>query len=231
MAEVKRRYADFGPTLATEHLERKGLELSRETLRKWMVAWGLWRARRGRVEAVHTWRPRRSCFGELVMMDSSEYRWLEQRAPQMYLIALIDDATSRLWARFALRDNTEENYRTLAGWLHRWGRPCALYTDKDTIYYATRQPSLEEQLEGKLAQSQFGRALEELGIEWIAAHSPQAKGRIERAFGTLQDRLVKEMRVAGVCTVQQANAFLHKIFLPFWDEHFAVEPRRARDAH
>jgi hypothetical protein len=123
------------------------------------------------------------------------------------------------------------NYRTLEGWLHRWGRLCALYTDKDSIYYVTRQPNLEEQLKGKLAQSQFGRAVEELGIEWIAAHSPQAKGRIERLFGTLQDRLVKEMRLAGVCTPQQANKFFQQSFLPFWDQRFTVEPRRARDAH
>jgi len=231
LAEVKRRYADFGPTLASEHLERKGLKLSRETLRKWMSDWDFWRARRRRVHAVHTWRPRRSCFGELVMLDSSPYRWLEQRGPQMELTAMIDDATSRLWGRFALGDTTEENYRTLEGWLKRFGRPCALYTDKNSIYRETRQPNLEEQLLGKSAQSQFGRALEELGIEWIAAHSPQAKGRIERVFGTLQDRLVKEMRLANVRTLQQANDFLHTNFLPFWDQRFAVEPRRARDAH
>jgi hypothetical protein len=149
----------------------------------------------------------------------------------MHLIAMIDDATSRLWGRFALTDTTEENYRSLEGWLHRWGRPCALYTDKDSIYCVARQPNLEEQLKGKPAQSQFGRALEELGIEWIAAHSPQAKGRIERVFSTLQDRLVKEMRLAGVCTPQQANDFFQESFLPFWDQRFTVEPRRSRDAH
>jgi hypothetical protein len=165
------------------------------------------------------------------MMDSSEYRWLEQRGPQLQLIAMIDDATSRLWGRFALSDTTEENYRTLEGWLHRWGRPCALYTDKDSIYYPARQPNLEEQLEGKRAQSQFGRALEELGIEWIAAHSPQAKGRVERLFGTLQDRLVKEMRLAGIQTLHKANEFFQESFLPFWDQRFTLEPRRRRDAH
>lgn len=231
MAEVTRRYSDFGPTLAMEHLEQKGLKLSRETLRKWMVESRLWRVRRRRVEAVHTWRPRRSCFGELVMMDSSPYRWLEQRGPQLELIAMIDDATSRLWGRFALADTTEESFLTLEGWLQRWGRPCALYTDKDSIYYPARQPNLEEQLSGKCAQSQFGRALEELGIEWIAAHSPQAKGRVERLFGTLQDRLVKEMRLAGVRTPNKANEFLQESFLPFWDQRFTVEPRRNRDAH
>jgi len=231
LMEVERHYGDFGPTLASEHLEGRGLKLSRETLRKWMSGSGFWRVRRRRVHAVHTWRPRRSCFGELVMLDSSPYRWLEQRGPQMELIAMIDDATSRMWGRFALSDTTEENYRTLEGWLERWGRPCALYTDKNSIYRETRPPNLEEQLEGNPAQSQFGRALKELGIEWIAAHSPQAKGRIERLFGTLQDRLVKEMRLALVTTLQQANDFLHTHFLPFWDQRFAVQPRRARDAH
>lgn len=231
LAEVKRRYWDFGPTLASEHLERDGLKLSRETLRKWMTESGMWRVRRRRVQVVHTWRARRSCFGELVMMDSSEYRWLEQRGPKMHLIAMIDDATSRLWGRFALADTTEDSYRTLEGWLHRWGRPCALYTDKDSIYYPARQPNLDEQLRGKCAQSQFGRALEELNIEWIAAHSPQAKGRIERLFGTLQQRLVKEMRLADVHTLDEANEFFQESFLPFWDERFTVEPRRRRDAH
>jgi len=165
------------------------------------------------------------------MMDSSPYRWLEQRAGQMHLIAMIDDATSRLWARFARTDTTEENYRTLEGWLRRWGRPWALYTDKDSIYCVTRPPSLDEQLDGQPARSQFGRALEELGIEWIAAHSPQAKGRIERVFGTLQDRLVKEMRLEKVRTLEQANEFLENSFLPFWEQRFTTPPRRARDAH
>ena len=196
-----------------------------------MTAAGLWRSRRQRRPAVHVWRERRAAFGELVMMDSSPYRWLERRGPPVQLIALIDDATNRVWGRFAAQDSTEENLRTLAGWLRRWGRPRALYTDKSSLFRTTRSARLDEQLGGQPARTQIGRALQELGIEWIPAHSPQAKGRIERLFGTLQDRLVKEMRLAGVHTVEQANRFLAAVFLPFWEQRFTVAPRQPHDAH
>ena len=210
LAEVQRRYRDFGPTLASEHLARQGLGVSRETLRQWMIEAGLWSPRRQRVEAVHVWRERRAAFGELVMLDSSPFRWLEERGPKLQLIAMIDDATSRFQGRFVEHDSTEENLRTLEDWLRRCGRPVALYTDQNSLFYTTRHTALGEQLEGQPARTQFGRALGELGIEWIAAHSPQAKGRIERLFGTLQDRLVKEMRLAGVRTIEQANRFLSR---------------------
>jgi hypothetical protein len=223
-------YAGFGPTLAAVHLQRGGMRVSRETARKWMAAAGLWRPRRQRLRAVHVWRPRRAAFGELVMMDSSEHAWLEERGPKLVLIAMIDDATSRLGGRFVAHDTTEENLRTLEGWLRRWGRPVALYTDKDSIFQPAGPVSLDAQLRGEPARTQFGRALSELGIGWIAAHSPQAKGRIERLFGTLQDRLVKEMRVAEVCTLEQANRFWEITFLPQWQE-FTVEPAQRCDAH
>jgi hypothetical protein len=231
LAEVQRRYRDFGPTLACEHLARQGLGVSRETLRQWLIQAGLWKPRRQRVEAVHVWRERRAACGELVMMDSSPFRWLEERGPSLQLIALIDDASSRFWGRFAEHDSTEENLRTLQDWLRRCGRPVALYTDKNSVFVVNRVPSRDEQLAGEPAQSQFGRALRELGIEWIAAHSPQAKGRIERLFGTLQDRLVKEMRLAGVSTIEQANRFLQEVFVPFWEQRFTVVPRQSQDAH
>jgi Winged helix-turn helix len=231
MAEVRRRYADFGPTLAAEKLVGQGHRLSRETLRQWMSAAGLWKPQRQRLKAVHVWRERRAAFGELVMMDSSPFRWLEERGPQLQLIALIDDATSRIWGRFAEQDSTEENLRTLQGWLERHGRPVALYTDQNSLFVTSRPAQVEEQLAGKPARTQFGRALSELGVEWIAAHSPQAKGRIENLFGTLQDRLVKEMRLAQVNTVERANQFLAEVFVPFWEERFTAVPRQARDAH
>ena len=154
LAQVRRRYADFGPTLASEHLARDGWQVSRETLRQWMTAAGLWRSRRQRRPAVHVWRERRAAFGELVMMDSSPYRWLERRGPPVQLIALIDDATSRVWGRFAAQDSTEENLRTLAGWLRRWGRPRALYTDKSSLFRTTRSARLDEQLGGQPARTQ-----------------------------------------------------------------------------
>jgi transposase len=231
MAEVRRRYADFGPTLAAEKLAGQGHRVSRETLRQWMREAGLWKPRRQRLKAVHVWRERRAAFGELVMMDSSPFRWLEERGPQLQLIALIDDATSRIWGRFGEQDTTEENLRTLQGWLERHGRPVALYTDQNSLFVTSRPAQVKEQLAGKPARTQFGRALSELGVEWIAAHSPQAKGRIENLFGTLQDRLVKEMRLAQVNTVERANQFLAEVFVPFWEERFTAVPRQARDAH
>jgi hypothetical protein len=224
-------YAGFGPTLAAEHLVRAGIVVSRETLRGWMTGAGRWHPRRQRVVAVHLWRERRAAFGELVLLDTSEHAWLEERGAKLCLIALVDDATSRLWARFVEHDTTEENLRTLEGWLRRYGRPLALYTDQDSIFQPAGPPAREEQLRGEPARTQFGRALAELGIEWIAAHSPQAKGRIERCFGTLQDRLIKEMRVAGIESLEAANRFLEITFLPEWEERFTVAPRHTQDAH
>src|SRR6267143_5687254 len=202
LARVGQRYADFGPTLAAEHLAKDGFPLSRETLRTWMTKAGFWRRRCQRVKKIHVWRERRASFGELVMQDSSPFRWLEERGPACQLIAVIDDATSRFYARFTEHDTTEENLRTLGEWLRRYGRPLAHYTDKNSIFRTTCPAALAEQLQGEATRSQFGRALKELGIEWIAAHSPQAKGRIERLFETLQDRLVKEMRLAGIDSIQ-----------------------------
>ena len=176
LARVRQRYADFGPTLVAEHLAKEGWSVSRETLRKWMTGAQLWRPRSQRVKAIHVWRERRACFGEMVMQDSSPFRWLEERGPACALIAVIDDATSRLWARLVEHDTTEENLRTFGGWLRRYGRPLAHYTDKNSIFrHRSGVAALEEQLRGEEALSQFGRALRELRIEWIAAHSPQAK--------------------------------------------------------
>src|SRR6202158_6084293 len=231
LARLRQRYADFGPTLASEHLAQEGFPVSRETLRKWMTKAALWRPRSQRVKAVHVWRERRASFGELVMQDSSPCRWFEERAPACQLIALIDDATSRIWARFTEHDTTEENMRTLQGWLRRFGRPEAHYTDKNSIFRTTRAAAISEQLHGEAARSQFGRALQELGIASIAAQSPQAKGRIERLFATLQDRLVKEMRLAGIASIEAANHFLETRFLPEWEQRFTVAPRNPRNAH
>jgi Helix-turn-helix domain len=231
LARVGQRYADFGPTLAAEHLAQEGLALSRETLRNWMTQAAFWRPRRQRVKKIHVWRERRASFGELVMQDSSPFRWLEDRGPACQLIAVIDDATSRIHAQFVEHDTTEENLRTLGGWLRRYGRPLAHYTDKNSIFRSNRPAAISEQLRGARAHSQFGRALQELGIEWIAAQSPQAKGRIERLFATLQDRLVKEMRLAGIASIEAANHFLETRFLPEWEQRFTVAPRNPRNAH
>src|ERR1700726_1648875 len=231
LARLQQRYADFGPTLAAEHLAQEGFSVSRETLRKWMTKAALWRPRSQRVKKIHVWRERRASFGELVMQDSSPFRWLEERGPACQLIAVIDDAPSRFYARFTEHDSTEENLRTLGEWLRRYGRPVAHYTDKNSIFRSSDAMLLREQLRGEKARSHFGRALHELGIEWIAAHSPQAKGRIERLFATLQDRLVKEMRLAGIASIEAANHFLKTRFLPEWEQRFTVAPRNPRNAH
>jgi DNA-binding Lrp family transcriptional regulator len=223
-------YHDFGPTLASEHLARIGIQASRETVRGWMVQAGLWRARREKVVAVHVWRQRRAAFGELVLMDTSDHDWLESRGPAIDLVAMIDDATSRLWARFVASNSTAENLRTLGGWLKRYGRPLALYTDKHSIFRTNRSRQYIEQY-GVPPPTDFTAALEELRIEWIPAHSPQAKGRVERAFETLQDRLLKEMRIARVCDLEAANRFLEENFIPFWNRRFTRAPRSPHNAH
>jgi transposase len=203
-------YRGFGPTLAAEYLEQKhGIEASRETVRQWMMGAKLWRGRQARLREVHVWRPRRSRFGELVQWDTSEHDWLEGRGEKLYLIAMIDDATSRLFARFVRHDSTEENMRLLWSYLEKFGRPLTFYTDKASHFHTAEKRRRDEPAVDKdpveMPPTQIGRALRELGIAWIAAHSPQAKGRVERNFQTAQDRLVKGMRVAGVTTIEQAN--------------------------
>jgi hypothetical protein len=230
---VGSRYGDFGPTLASEYLARDhGIHLSRETLRKLMTAAGLWQAKRRQAKRVHVWRQRRSCCGELVQWDTSVHAWLEERGPaKMYLVALIDDATSRLYARFVEADSTEEHMRVLWGYLERYGRPQAVYTDKASLFQPTLAPGWKGEEPGPRSETQLGRAFRELGVEWIAAQSPQAKGRVERCFGTLQDRLVKALRTAGVNTLEQANAYLESEFLPLWNARFTHPPACPADAH
>jgi hypothetical protein len=186
---------------------------------------GLWRPRAQSIKTIHVWRERRASFGELVMQDSSPCS-LVGGASACQLIAVIDDATSRFYARFTEHDSTEETLRTFGAWLRRYGRPVAHYTDKNSIFRRSNAMLLREQLRGEKAHSHFGRALHELGIEWIAARSPQAKGRIERLFETLQDRLVKEMRLTGIDSLAAANHFLETHFLPQWEERFSVAPRK-----
>ena len=216
--------------------DRHGIHAGRETVRTWMIEGQLWRAQRQGIEKIHAWRPRRSRVGELVQWDTSEHAWLEERGPQLYLISMIDDASSQLHARFVLHDSTAENMRLLWSYLERHGRPVSYYTDKASLFQTTPKiardckevPRDERQ---PLPPTQIGRALAELGIVWIAAHSPQAKGRIERSFQTAQDRLVKGLRVAGAKTLEQANAYLEAKFLPWWNETLTVVPASADDAH
>jgi transposase len=229
-------YRGFGPTLAAEYLRKKhGIEASRETVRKWMIGGKLWRANEEKVKAVHVWRPRRSRYGELVQWDTSEHDWLEGRGEKLYLIAMIDDATSRLFARFVRHDTTEENMKLLWSYLEQFGRPLAFYTDKASMFRTAEKRKRDEPGVEKdpveMPPTQIGRALRELGITWIAAHSPQAKGRVERNFGTAQDRLVKGMRWAGVKTIEQANQYLEEEYLAWWERELTVEAANPDDAH
>ena len=233
MGLVEGKYKGFGPTLAAEYIaEKEKIQVSRETLRQWMSGAGLWKPRKARMAAVHVWRERRACFGELVQWDTSEHDWLEGRSQQpVYLISMIDDATSRLYGRFVDSDSTLNNLRVLSEYLQGWGRPVAFYTDKGSVFKINRPSNLEEQLDDVPVRTQVGRALAELDIESIKAHSPQAKGRIERSFGTLQDRLVKGMRLAKVRTLDEANRYLQDEFLPMWNHRFVKVARNPMDAH
>lgn len=229
-------YRGFGPTLAAEYLDKRHrITVSKETLRQWMVEAGLWRAGRRRVVEVHQWRPRRSRCGELVQWDTSTHDWLEGRGERVYLISMIDDATSRLFARFVRHDSSEENRRLVWSYLERFGRPLAFYTDKAGMFQVAVKTKRQEQREGRdrpaMPPTQIERALHELHVVWIPAHSPQAKGRVERQFLTAQDRLVKGMRVAGVRTIEEANAYLEEEYLPWWNQTLTVEAADAADAH
>jgi hypothetical protein len=229
-------YEGFGPTLAAEYLASKhGIEASKETVRQWMIGGKLWRAKKEKVKQVHAWRPRRSRLGELVQWDTSEHDWLEGRGEKLYLIAMIDDATSRLFARFVRHDSTEENMKLLWSYLEKFGRPLSFYTDKASHFQTAEkrkrdEPGVEKDAV-EMPPTQIGRALRELGITWIGAHSPQAKGRVERNFGTAQDRLVKGMRVAGVKTIEQANEYLVNDYLAWWERELTVEAASSDDAH
>ena len=230
-------YRGFGPTLASEYLaQQRQIRVSRETVRAWMMEAGLWHVTRQRVKEVHVWRVRRSRLGELVQWDTSEHQWLEGRGPKLYLISMIDDATSRIHARFVLHDSTAENMRLLGSYVELQGRPLRFYTDKAGLFQTA--PKIARDLKElprderqPLPPTQIGRALAELGIVWIGAHSPQAKGRVERSFQTAQDRLVKGLRVAGAKTLEQANRYLQQEFLPWWNQHLVVVPANATDAH
>lgn len=230
-------YRGFGPTLAAEYLASKhGIHAGRETVRSWMIEGKLWRASRQRIEQIHQWRSRRSRVGELVQWDTSEHAWLEGRGEKLYLISMIDDATSRLHARFVQHDSTEENMRLLWSYVERYGRPLSFYTDKASLFRtAPKTPRDLKQLprdeREPLPPTQIGRALGELDIVWIGAHSPQAKGRVERSFQTAQDRLVKGLRVAGATTLEQANDYLETEFLVWWNKTITVVPASADDAH
>ena len=224
-------FSDFGPTLLAEHLSREKEigALSPHTLRHWLIEAGLWKA--GKRKLRHRqWRERRAAFGELVQMDTSIHPWFEKRSGEpVVLIAMIDDATSRLLARFAPGDSGSENRRLIIDYLHRHGRMRALYTDRASHFRS--QTTARRLKELPALSSTIQIALGKLDVDLITALSPQAKGRVERLFGTLQDRLLKELRIRGISSIGVANRFLEEEFLPGWNSRFTKKPRDPSDAH
>jgi transposase len=218
---------DYGPTLFSEKLaEQHGIDLCPETLRHWLLKAGLWQRKRRR-DPHRRRRERRACFGELLQIDGSHHAWLEDRAERMVLCGMIDDATSRIYARFYPAETTEAYFDLLGRYIQAYGRPVALYSDQASIFRTERQK--RETDFDKVPQ--FARALEQLDVRLILARSPQAKGRVERLFGTVQDRWVKELREAKACTMEQANALLERKLLKQFNERFAVTARSEGDAH
>ena len=231
--KLKERYPDFGPTFAAEKLlEVEGIKLSSETVRRFMTELKLWKAKKRK--ATHRqWRERKDCFGEMVQMDGSDHAWFEGRSDKCILLASIDDATNRIFLRFAEHEDTRNLMQFSRTYLKKFGKPRSFYVDKDSIYKTNRQPNLEEELQGKeYGLTQFTRAMEvDLDVKIINANSPQAKGRVERLFGTLQDRLVKELRLAGISTIPGANRFLEDVYLGKHNRKFSVLPKNKTDIH
>ena len=225
----EKRYEDFGPTLAAEKLaERHGIAVSPETLRGWLLEKGVQHFQR-RKRPHRAWRARNAHGGELLQMDGSHHDWLEGRGPRGVLMAYIDDASSRVYARFYAYEGTVPALDSVSRYVKQHGIPLAVYTDKPTTYKSPAEPTVDEQFEGRTPQSQFERSLAEMGVKVIHAHSPQAKGRVERLFATFQDRLVKELRLAGIATLEDANRFLAG-YLPSYNQRVAVCRANGRSA-
>lgn len=223
---LRTRYPDFGPTLATEKLAIEGVSLSVETVRQLLIGEGLWKAKRVRRVVIHQLRERRARLGELVQIDGSPHDWFEGRAPKCTLLVFVDDATSRLmYLQFVEAETTFNYFAAVRSYLTEFGKPLAFYSDKFGVF----RVNMPNPLSGT-GLTQFGRALKELDIELICAHSPQAKGRVERANQTLQDRLTKELRLGGICSLEQANAYLPE-FIAAYNARFAVAPRSTESAH
>jgi transposase len=221
------QYHDFGPTLAHEKLtERHGLELSRETVRKLMIAEGIWKPKRAKKLVVHQMRERRACLGELVQLDGSPHKWFEERGPACNLLVYVDDATSRLMELYFSKGETTFSYFTATRrYMARHGKPVTFYSDKNSIF----KVNIKNALTGS-GMTQFGRAMKELDVEIICASTPQAKGRVERAIQILQDRLVKEMRLRDISGIEAANEYAAE-FIEDYNARFAEQPRSSHDMH
>lgn len=223
-------YKDFGPTLASEKLlERDGVSISDETLRGWLIETGDWkRVRKGRRH--RQWRERKGHRGEMVQIDGSHHAWFEDRGEPCVLMGYIDDATGDVFGGFYDYEGTMPAMDSFKRYIRKRGLPLKVYLDKHSTYKSTAKATIEEQLEGVEPLSEFERALKELGVEVSHAHSPQAKGRIERLFRTFQDRVIKEMRLREIKTIEEGNQFLEK-YLPLYNKRFSVRPKEKDDVH
>jgi hypothetical protein len=224
------RYEGFGPVLALEKLAEEGYEIGRETLRIWLIKEKL-RRPRGKRTRHRKRRERKAHFGELVQMDGSHHQWFGKAEPPSCLMDMVDDATGRTMALMDEQETTELAMRTLWRWCACYGIPTALYTDHKNVFVTDRDPTIEEQLAGDKALTEFGKVCKKLGIKIIAANSPQAKGRVERKHGVFQDRFVKELRLRGITTITEANTLLENGFLDMLNRKFARPPRGKTDLH
>lgn len=230
LARYQERYGDFGPTLACEHLAVEGMLLDAETLRRWLLAKGIWLRKRER-KKHRQWRERKEHLGELVQMDGSHHDWFEGRGEWAVLMVMVDDATNLTYAKFFKEETTEAAYRVFKGYVEKHGLPQSLYVDRDSIYKVTREPGIEEQMRGEQPVTQFARAMKLLEVGLKLAYSPQAKGRVERMNGLLQDRLVKEMRLMKISNIEEGNAFLEKDFLKELNRKGMLVAARETDLH
>ena len=230
VARYRERYSDFGPTLAAEHLAKDGLDMDHETLRRLLIAEGLWKPGRPR-QKHRQWRERKACLGQMVQLDGSHHDWFEGRRAKAVLMVMVDDATNWLKARFAEEETTHASYDLVDAWVQQHGVMQSIYVDRDSIYHCDREPTVAEQIAGKEPLTQFGRAMKHLGVELILAYSPQAKGRVERCNGVLQDRLIKEMRLRGISDLETANEYLEREFLPEYNRRFSIPPASPADVH
>ncbi len=226
-----RQWHDYGPTLAAEELAAEhGIKVGKETLRKWLREAGLWKARRARVERIHQWRRRRARWGELLQWDTSTHDWLEGRGPRLYLIAMIDDATSQAMAYFVEHDSTEQNLRMLGRDVQADGLPLAVYTDKASLFQTAPKAVHHRQAPAQ-QPTQIGRALKELESSGLPGTRRRPKGEMDTFFGTAQDRLVKGLRKVGAGNLEQANRYLQQVYLPLWNRRFSCAAEQAGDAH
>lgn len=229
---IKRDYHDFGPTLAHEKLvENHGVTFGVETLRKTMIEAGIWQPKRRRKPRIHQMRERRVSEGELVQIDGSPHSWFEERNPECCLLGYIDDATSKVkWLEFTETETTTAYFKATAEYLKRYGKPLSFYADKNSIFRINMSKGGMAAATDSQGVTQFGRAMKQLEIELIPAYSPQAKGRVEKLFETLQDRLVKELRLRDISTIEEANQYLPE-FIQEYNHKFSVKPKSPVDIH